>query len=58
VIVSNLGLTAFVKQPVAQVPQPALRERKKKLLKGKNLRFLFLPLTGAKASRCSLSLFS
>jgi hypothetical protein len=38
------------------VPQPALRERKKKQLKGKNLRSPFLPLIGAEASRCSLSL--
>jgi hypothetical protein len=59
VVVSNLGLTVSVKhlvKLVKQVPQPALRERKKKQLKGRDIRSsLFLPLTRAKAFRHSLS---
>jgi hypothetical protein len=59
VLVSNLGLTVFVKHQVnwLEVPQPALREKKKKKqLKGRDLSSSpFLPLTRAKAFRCALS---
>jgi hypothetical protein len=58
VIVSNLGLTIFVKYQVNWLNRfcslPSGKE--KKLLKGKNLRSPFLPPTEAKASRCSLAL--
>jgi hypothetical protein len=59
-LVSNLGLTVFVKHQVNELNKfcslPSGKERKKKQLKGKNLKFSpFLPLTGAKAFRCSLS---
>jgi hypothetical protein len=59
VLVSNLGLTVFVKHQVNWLNRfhslPSGKEKKQQL-KGKNLRSPFLPPTGAKASRCSLSL--
>jgi hypothetical protein len=59
VLVSSLGLTIFVKHQVNWLNRfrslPSGKEKKKQL-KGKNLRYSpFLLLTGAKASRCSLS---
>jgi hypothetical protein len=58
-MVSNLGLTVFVKHQVNWLNRfcslPSCKEKKKQL-KGKNLRSLVLPLTRAKASRCSCSL--
>jgi hypothetical protein len=60
VLVSNLGLTVFVKHQVNWLNRfhslPSGKEKKKQL-KGKNLRSLFLPLTRTKASRCTYSLF-
>jgi hypothetical protein len=60
VIISNLGLTVFVKHQINWLNRfrslPSGKEKKKQL-KGKSLRSPFLPLTGAKASRCSLSPF-
>jgi hypothetical protein len=61
VLVSNLGLTVFVKHQINWLNRflslPSGKEKKKQL-KGKNLRSPFLPLTRAKASKCSLSLLS
>jgi hypothetical protein len=63
VLVSNLGLTVFVKHQVSWFNRfhslPSGKEKKKKKqLKGRDLRSSpFLPLTGAKAFRHTLSLF-
>jgi hypothetical protein len=63
VIVSNLGLTVFVKHQINWLNMfrslPSGKEKKKQL-KGKNLKSspFFLPPTGAKAFRHSHSLFS
>jgi hypothetical protein len=61
VVVSNLGLTIFDKHQVNWLNRfcslPSGKEKKKQL-KGKKTSgpLCFLPLTRAKASRCSLSL--
>jgi hypothetical protein len=60
VLVSNLGLTGFVKHEVNWLNRfhslPSGKEKKKTVKRQKPQVSGFLPLTGAKASRCSLSL--